>query len=69
MTKKLNILRIKGVFDVKQKSFFINFKGLSAAKICFRPESAALNRMIIFPETHTLLQLRTKYLRQTLVFM
>ena len=29
-------------FKAKQKAFFINFQGLSVAKNCLRPESAAL---------------------------
>ena len=33
---------MKRAFDVKQKAFFIIFKGLSAAKNCLRPESAPL---------------------------
>ena len=41
--QKLNILRTKKVFDMKQKTFYIIFKGLSVAKNCLRPESAPLN--------------------------
>ena len=33
---------MKKAFDVKQKAFFIIFKGLSAAKKYLRPESAPL---------------------------
>ena len=33
---------MKRAFKVKQKSFFIIFKGLSVAKNCLRPESAPL---------------------------
>ena len=40
--KNLNILRTKRAFQVKQKVFFIIFKGLSVAKNCLRPESAPL---------------------------
>ena len=40
--KNLNILRTKRTFKVKQKAFFIIFKGLSVAKNCLRPESAPL---------------------------
>ena len=38
--KNLNILRTKKAFEVKQKSFFTIFKGLSVAKNCLRTESA-----------------------------
>ena len=41
--KNLSILGTKRAFDVKFKIFFNIFKGLSATKICFRPESAPLN--------------------------
>ena len=37
--KNLNIVRTKKAFEVKQKAFFIIFKGLSVAKNCLRPES------------------------------
>ena len=40
--QKLKYLRTKRAFYVKQKSFFIIFKGLSFAKNCLRPESAPL---------------------------
>ena len=40
--KNLNILKTKRAFQVKQKVFFITFKGLSVAKNCLRPESAPL---------------------------
>ena len=40
--KNLNILRMKRAFAVKQKAFFIIFKGLSIAKNCLRPENAPL---------------------------
>ena len=33
---------MKRAFEVKQKAFFIIFKGLSVAKNCLRPESAPL---------------------------
>ena len=33
---------MKSAFEVKQKTFFIIFKGLSVAKNCLRPESAPL---------------------------
>ena len=46
--KKLNILRTKRVFKVKQKAFFIIFKGLSVAKNCLRPEGAPLKVSGIF---------------------
>ena len=47
---------------MKQKTFFINFKGLSAAKNCLRPEESAsliFNDVIayIFPYPFTLLAL------------
>ena len=42
--KKLNILRTKSAFKVKQKAFFIIFKGLSVAKNYLRPESAPLTK-------------------------
>ena len=35
-------MRTKRAFEVKQKAFFIIFKGLSAVKNCIRPESAPL---------------------------
>ena len=43
---------MKRAFDVKQKAFFIIFKGLSLAKNCFRHENAPLklyedNRLVI----------------------
>ena len=51
--QKLNILRTKRAFDMKQKKIFIIFKGLSVAKNCLRPESAPLNlhlnSSIIYP--------------------
>ena len=31
---------------MKQKAFFIIFKGLSVAKNCLRPESVPLNKLI-----------------------
>ena len=37
-----NILRTKRAFDIKQKAFFIIFKGLSSAKNCIRPACASL---------------------------
>ena len=40
--KMLNISRTKRAFEVKQKAFFIIFKGLSVAKNRLRPESAPL---------------------------
>ena len=47
MTKKSGqkyiILRIKRAFKVKLKAVFIILKGLSVAKNCLRPKSAALN--------------------------
>ena len=47
MTKKksrqnLNASRTKRAFDMKQKAFFIIFKGFSGAKNCLRLESAPL---------------------------
>ena len=41
--KKFVILRIKRTFKVKLKAVFIILKGLSVAKNCLRPKSAALN--------------------------
>ena len=35
---------MKRVFEVEQKAFFINFKGLSPTKNYLRPESAPLNQ-------------------------
>ena len=35
---------MKRVYTVKQKAFFIIFKGLLLAKNCLRPESAPLNK-------------------------
>ena len=37
-----NFMSTKRAFEVKQKTFFIIFKGLLAAKNCIRPESAPL---------------------------
>ena len=37
-------MRPKRAFEVKQKTFFINFKGISVAKNCLKPESAPLNQ-------------------------
>ena len=34
---------MKKPFEVKQKAFFIIFKGLSVVKNCLRPENALLN--------------------------
>ena len=42
MTKDKNILRTKRAFKVKQKAFFIIFKGVLVAKNGIRPESATL---------------------------
>ena len=39
---KLKILRTKRTFKVRPKAFFINFKGFSVTKNCFRPETAPL---------------------------
>ena len=41
--KNLNIFRTKRALEVKEKVFFIIFKGLSVAKNCLRPEGAPLN--------------------------
>ena len=41
--KNLNILRMKRASVLKQKAFFLIFKGLLVAKKCLRPESAPLN--------------------------
>ena len=43
--KNLDILRTKTAFELKQKAFFIIFKGLSVAKDCVRPESAPLKKI------------------------
>ena len=40
--KRLNILRAKRAFEVKQKAFFIIFKWLWVAKNCFRLDSISL---------------------------
>ena len=37
---------MKRAFELKQKAFFIIFKGLSIAKNCLRPESAPLNQLV-----------------------
>ena len=39
-------MRTKRVFKVKQKAFFIIFKGLSRANTCLRPDSAPLTKML-----------------------
>ena len=46
--KKLNILRTKRAFELKQKTSFIIFKGLLAGKNYLRPESmpCSLNSVI-----------------------
>ena len=49
-------MRTKRVFQVKQRAFFIIFKGLSVAKNCLRPESAPLNSFVHKPVTHDELQ-------------
>ena len=36
---------MKRAFEVKQKAFFINFKGLPVAKNCLRPECAPLRSL------------------------
>ena len=41
---------------MKQRAFFIIFKGLSVAKNCLRPESAPLNSFVHKPVTHDELQ-------------
>ena len=41
--QKFKYLENEKSFKVKQKAFFINFKWLSVAKNCLRPESVALN--------------------------
>ena len=46
--QKFIILRIKRAFKVKLKAFFIILKGLSVAKNCLRPKSAALNLENVF---------------------
>ena len=38
----LNFVLTKRAFEVNKKAFFINFKGLSTAKNCLRPESVLL---------------------------
>ena len=40
LRQNLKILRTKRTFKVRPKAFFINFKGFSVAKNCFRPETA-----------------------------
>ena len=40
-------MRTKRAFKVKQKAFFIIFKGLSFAKNCFRPESSPFKLIYI----------------------
>ena len=44
--KKLNILRTKRAFEMKQKAFFIIFKGLSFTKNYLRSESVPLKGYI-----------------------
>ena len=46
--KNVNILRKKGAFVVKQKAFFIIFKGLSVAKNCIRPERGPFLIILVF---------------------
>ena len=43
--QKLEYLRMKRAFELKQKAFFIIFKGLSVSKNCLRPESAPLSQV------------------------
>ena len=38
----LNIFRTKRTFKIKQKAFFIVFKGVSVVRNCLRPESVSL---------------------------
>ena len=40
--QKLNIMKTKMAFKMKQKSFFIIFEALSADKNCVRPEGVPL---------------------------
>ena len=53
--KRINILRTKRAFHVKQKAFSIIFKGLLVAKNCLRTKGAPLSlkdskwKKIIFP--------------------
>ena len=47
MTKNLNILRTERAFEIKQKTFFFNFQGLSVAKNGLRPETALLTILAI----------------------
>ena len=42
-------MRKKRAFEVKQKTFFIIFKGLLVTKNCIRPESAPL--ILNYPES------------------
>ena len=46
--QNLNILRTKRAFKVKQKVFFIIFKGLSVAENNIRSEGAPFNEYITF---------------------
>ena len=46
--KNVNILRTKRAFKMKQKAFFLIFKGLSVAKNRLRPESRTLNKLSLF---------------------
>ena len=52
--QKLKYLENEKSIGMKQKAFFINFKGLSVAKNCLRPESAPLSMHLllekIFPK-------------------
>ena len=43
--EKLKDLENEESFDVNWKAFFINFKGISAAKNCLRPESAPVKHV------------------------
>ena len=47
MTKNLNILRTERAFEMKQKTFLINFQGLTDAKNIMRPEAAPLTILAI----------------------
>ena len=50
--KNLNILRTERAFEVKQKAFFVIFKGLSVVKSCLGPESVTLMQTLEGNNSH-----------------
>ena len=52
---------MKRAFEVKEKAFFIIFKGLLVAKNCFRPESVPFSEILVFYAVKALLKCLRKF--------